>query len=132
MNQEFYNILEVICEKDSRYKQDSYEFVMEALAYSQKKFRRVKHVSGTELLEGMKELLLNKYGPMTLLVLRHWGVGNTEDFGRIVFNLVENKVMSKSEDDDIRNFSGGYDFQEVFAQGYRRDLEKRISRMRSF
>ena len=132
MNQEFYNILEIICEKDSRYKQDSYEFVMEALAYSQKKFRRVKHVSGIELLEGMKELLLNKYGPMALSVLRHWGVGKTEDFGRIVFNLVENKVLSKAEDDDIRIFRGGYDFQEVFAQGYRRDLEKRISRMRSF
>ena len=132
MNQEFYNILEIICEKDSRYRQDSYEFVMEALAYSQKKFRRVKHVSGTELLEGMKELLLNKYGPMALLVLHHWGVRNTEDFGRIVFNLVENKVLSKSEDDDIRIFRGGYDFQEVFSQGYRRDLEKRISRMRSF
>ena len=132
MNQEFYNILEIICEKDSRYKQDSYEFVMEALAYSQKKFRRVKHVSGIELLEGMKELLLNKYGPMTLLVLHHWGVRSTEDFGRIVFNLVENKVLSKSEDDDIRIFRDGYDFQEVFSRGYRRDLEKRISRMRSF
>ena len=132
MNQEFYNILEMICEKDSRYKQGSYEFVMEALAYSQKKFRRVKHVSGTELLEGMKELLLNKYGPMALSVLRHWGVGKTEDFGRIVFNLVENKVLSKAENDDIESFRDGYDFQEVFSRGYRRDLEKRISRMRSF
>ena len=132
MNQEFYNILEIICEKDSRYKQDSYEFVMEALAYSQKKFQRVRHVSGTELLEGMKELLLNKYGPMALSVLHHWGVGNTEDFGRIVFNLVENKLLSKAEDDDIQIFRDGYDFQEVFSQGYRRDLEKRISRMRAF
>ncbi len=132
MNQEFYNILGIICEKDSRYKQDAYEFVMEALAYSQNKFRRLKHVSGTELLEGMKELLLNKYGPMTLSVLNYWGIRSTEDFGHIVFNLVENKVLSKSEEDDIESFRDGYDFQEVFNQGYRRDLAKRISRMRSF
>ena len=132
MNQEFYNILEIICEKDSRYRQDAYEFVMEALSFSQKKFRRVKHVSGTELLEGMKELLLNKYGPMTLTVLNYWGIKTTEDFGQIVFNLVENKILSKSQEDDIESFRDGYDFREVFDQGYRRDLEKRISRMRSF
>ena len=102
MNQEFYNILEVICEKDSRYKQDSYEFVMEALAYSQKKFRRVKHVSGIELLEGMKELLLNKYGPMTLLVLHHWGVRSTEDFGRIVFNLALVGPLKDGQEKEIR------------------------------
>ena len=132
MNQEFYNILDVICGQDPRYRQDAYEFVMEALTFSQKKFARSKHVSGTELLQGMKELLLSKYGPMTLTVLTYWGIHSTEDFGHIVFNLVENKILSKSEEDNIESFRGGYDFQEVFDLGYRRDLAKRISRMRSF
>ena len=132
MNQELTNILELICEKDPRYQQDAYEFVMEALAYSQKKFRRTRHVTGTELLEGTKELLLNKYGPMALAVLHHWGIRSTEDFGQIVFNLVENRVLSKSEEDNLETFRDGYDFQEVFKQGYRKDLERRISRMRSF
>ena len=132
MNQELTNILELICEKDPRYQQDAYEFVMEALAYSQKKFRRTRHVTGTELLEGTKELLLNKYGPMALAVLHHWGIRPTEDFGQIVFNLVENRVLSKSEEDNLETFRDGYDFQEVFKQGYRKDLERRISRMRSF
>ena len=132
MNQELTNILELICEKDRRYRRDAYEFIMEALAYSQKKFRRARHVTGTELLEGTKELLLNKYGPMALTVVNHWGIRSTEDFGQIVFNLVQNRVLSKSEEDTLEIFRDGLDFQEVFKQGYRKDLERRISRMRSF
>ena len=132
VNQELTNILEVICEKDRRYRRDAYEFIMEALAYSQKKFRRIRHVTGTELLEGTKELLLNKYGPMALTVVNHWGIRSTEDFGQIVFNLVQNRVLSKSEEDTLEIFRDGFDFQEVFTQGYRKDLERRISRMRSF
>ena len=132
MNQEFNNILDVICAQDPRYKQDAYEFVMEALTYTQKKYSRCKHVTGTELLEGMKELLLNKYGPMTLSVLQYWGIEKTEDFGHIVFNLVENKVLSKSAEDDIEHFRDGYDFKEAFHADYRRQLEKKISRMRTF
>jgi len=79
----------------------------------------------------MKELLINKYGPMTITVLKHWGINNTEDFGNIVFNLVENRVLSKTEDDTIEEFRNGYDFGEVFDYGYRQKLAKKISRMRS-
>lgn len=132
MNQEFNNILDVICTQDPRYKQDAYEFVMEALSFTQKKYQRSKHVTGVELLEGMKELLLSKYGSMTISVLQFWGIDKTEDFGHIVFNLVENKVLSKSAEDDIEHFRNGYDFQKAFHADYRQQLEKKISRMRSF
>ena len=131
INQEFYTIVDQICESDRRYKSDAYEFVMEALAYSQKKFKRSKHVSGEELLEGIKQLSLQKFGPLTLMVLRHWGITATEDFGSIVFNLVDNKILSKDSDDKVDSFQNGYDFHEVFDQGYRKQLEKRISRMRA-
>lgn len=131
MNEEFETIVEEIYEKDSRYKEDAYVFVMEALAYTQKKFKRSKHVKGEEMLLGMKELLLNKFGPMTMPVLEHWGIKSTEDFGNIVFNLVENRVLSKTEDDSIEEFKNGYNFEEVFDSGYRKQLAKKISRMRS-
>ena len=131
MSEEFETIIEDIYDRDVRYKEDAYIFVMEALAYTQKKFKRTKHVKGEEMLKGMKELLLNKFGPMTLTVLKHWGIHNTEDFGNIVFNLVENRVLSKTEDDNIEEFRDGYDFGEVFDSGYRKQLAKKISRMRS-
>jgi len=131
MSNEFETIVEEIYEKDARYKEDAYVFVMEALAYTQKKYKRTKHVKGEEMLQGMKELLLKKFGPMTIMVLEHWGIKSTEDFGNIVFNLVENRVLSKTDDDSIEEFRDGYDFGEVFDSGYRRQLAKKISRMRS-
>ena len=131
MNGEFEAIIDDIYERDIRYREDAYIFVMEALAFTQKKYKCTKHVKGEEMLQGMKELLLHKFGPMTLTVLKHWGINNTEDFGNIVFNLVENRVLSKTEDDNIEEFRDGYDFGEVFDSGYRKQLAKKISRMRS-
>ncbi len=131
MNEEFETIVEGIYEKDLRYREDAYVFVMEALAFTQKKFKCSKHVKGEEMLKGIKDLLLKKFGPMARMVLEYWGIKSTEDFGNIVFNLIENKVLSKTEDDSIEEFRDGYDFEEVFDSGYRKQLAKKISRMRS-
>ncbi len=132
MNQEFDNIVDAICLEDDRYKREAYEFIMEALMFTQKKFRRAKHVSGQQLLEGIQGFLENKFGPMVLTVLDHWGVKTTEDFGHIVFNLINHKVLSKTEEDTIESFCNGYDFHEVFHVGYKKRFEKQVSRMRTF
>ena len=124
------NILDEICKKDPRYSIDAYDFVLEALSFTQKKFKRKKHVTGKELLEGIKILLMEDFGPMALTVLNHWGVASTEDFGNLVFNLVENKVLSKTEEDDIEDFRDVYDFEKVFDKVYRRRLNKKVSRLR--
>ena len=131
MNEEFNTIIETIYGADCRYKEDAYAFVMEALSYTQKKFKRFKHVTGEEMLIGIRELLLEKFGPMTLTVLNYWGIKSTEDFGNIVFNLVENRVLSKTEEDRIESFKDAYDFVEVFDYGYRKQLAKKIRRMRA-
>ena len=124
------NALYEIILEDPRYKVDAYEFVLNALSFTQKKFSRLRHVTGEELLEGIKILLMEKFGPMTLTVLEHWGVHATEDFGNIVFNLVHKRVLSQTEEDNIQNFKNGFDFEKVFSKGYRRRLEQKISRMR--
>ena len=130
MNQEFETIIEQIQEKDPRYREESYIFVMEALSYTQRRFKTLRHVTGFQMLQGIKELLLKKFGPMTLTVLEHWGIKSTEDFGNIVFNLVENKVLTKADHDAIETFRDAYDFEEVFKFAYRKQLAKKISRMR--
>lgn len=130
MNEEFYNLVLDICSKDKRYHPESYEFVMEALSYSQKKFKKTKHVSGPELLKGIKELMLKKFGPMVLPVLNYWGIKSTDDFGNIVFNLVEYKILSKDEQDQYDSFKNAYDFEEVFDKGYRKQLARRLKTMR--
>ncbi|MFC1510671.1 Minf_1886 family protein [Candidatus Omnitrophota bacterium] len=130
MKKTFDEIIDIITEDDPRYSEGAYTFVMEALTFTQKKYRSLKHVSGTELLEGIKQLLVKKFGPMTMTVLNHWGIKETEDFGHVVFNLVKNKVLSKTEDDDIQHFRDVYDFEKVFSHDYRKRMAKKISRMR--
>jgi uncharacterized repeat protein (TIGR04138 family) len=103
---------------------------MEALSFSQKKFKKSKHISGEELLTGIKALLLKKFGPMTVTVLKHWGIKATDDFGNIVFNLVENKVLAKDTEDHYDSFKNAYDFDEVFIKAYRKQLAKRLKTMR--
>ena len=124
------DILFEICESDPRYKDDAYEFVLEALSFTQKKLQRSRHVTGKELLDGIKDLLIEKFGPLTLTVLQHWGVNATEDFGHIVFNMVEKKILSKTEEDNIESFRNVYDFEVEFKKGYRDRLAKQISRLR--
>ncbi len=130
MDEEFYSIVASITTKDSRYHPEAYELVMEALAFSQRKTKEIRHVSGNELLEGIKGLSMKKFGPMTLTVLKHWGVKSTDDFGNIVYNLVANKIMAKDAQDNYESFKNAYDFEEVFNQGYRKQLARRLKSMR--
>lgn len=131
MRPEFESTIEFICQTDQRYKKDAYAFMMEALTFTQRKYNRPRHVSAQQLLEGIKSLSLRQFGPLALTVFEHWGIKSTEDFGNIVFNLVDSRILGRSEEDDIAHFRNGYDFEEVFSKGYRSLLHKRISRMRS-
>ncbi len=130
MNSKFANIVERIYEKDPRYKEEAYAFIMDALAFTQKRMKELRHISGEELLLGIKEYSMKQFGPLAINVLNHWGIKTTEDFGNIVFNMVENKVLSKTESDTIEEFKDVFDFEEVFKRGYRKKLYKTISRMR--
>ncbi len=130
MNEEFYTIVSQIHKEDPRYSPDSYEFVMEALSYTQRKFTEKRHINGVEFLEGIKALLLKKFGPMTIPVLDYWGVKRTEDFGNIVYNLEKYKIISRDQEDRYETFKDGYDFQKVFEEGYRKELAKRLKTMR--
>lgn len=111
----FYQVIEEICAIDKRYKPDSYEFVMQALYFTQKKLNRQKHVTARELLEGIREFAIEQYGPMSQTVLKHWGITKTDDFGNIVFNMIHKNLLSKTEGDTIADFKDVYDFEIVFA-----------------
>ncbi len=128
MNSEFFEKVEKICQQDSRYKPDAYEFLMEALFFTQKTLKKPYHVSGKELLEGIRSLVLERFGPMSLTVLKHWGVKKTVDFGEIVFNLVNSGLLKKTEEDKISDFKDAYDFKEAFVEGYKLHLRQQIAK----
>ena len=110
----FFEIVEALCEKDTRYKPDSYEFVMQSLRFTQKKLKRPGHITGKELSEGIRQFALKTYGPMARTVLEYWGIHTTEDFGNIVFNMIAVKLFSKTEDDTLEDFRDVYRFESAF------------------
>ena len=115
------NILETIehiVKRDARYKIDAYNFVLQALNYTVSKLKKSRHLTGRELLEGIRQYVKEQFGPMARTVLEHWGINFTEDFGNIVFNLVDAKILSKTEEDSIEDFKDGYDFKEAFGEKY--------------
>jgi uncharacterized repeat protein (TIGR04138 family) len=121
--QHFEEILAQILVRDTRYHRDAYLFLREALDHTQKKVhqgRKVtpRHVTGQELLEGIREYALNQFGPMTLTVFNEWGLRRCEDFGEIVFNLVDASLLSKTEQDSRKDFEGVYDFDDVFRKPF--------------
>lgn len=75
----------------------------------------LRHVTGQQLCLGLREFALERYGPLAPNVLRHWNIHRTEDFGRIVYLLIEAEQLARSADDSIDDFHSVYDFQEAFS-----------------
>lgn len=120
----FEEALEHICAEDERYDPDAYRFIRDALDYTirlldKPRAGQGRHVSGHELLDGIRHYALAEFGPMALRVLHTWGLRETGDFGEIVFHLVDLGVLGRTEEDRREDFSGGYDFDEAFGAPFR-------------
>ena len=119
----FEQIVEEISQRDERYARAAYRFVREALDHTQKLLGRcgtadIHHVSGQELLEGIRAYALEQYGPMTLAVFQEWGVRGCEDFGELVFNMIEAQIFKKTDRDSREDFKNGFDFFEAFRRPF--------------
>jgi uncharacterized repeat protein (TIGR04138 family) len=117
--------------KDPRYHRDAYLFVREALDHTQKTIGkdprgRIRHVTGQELLGGIREYALQQFGPMTKTVLEEWGICCSRDFGEIVFNMVEVGWLAKTDKDSRADFENGYDFDEAFRKPFLPGTKHRV------
>ncbi len=118
--------LDDIVGADPRYPRDAYLFVRDALDVTIKTFRKhapkhpeAQHVNGQELLEGIRRHALHEFGPMAHTVFEHWRISRCEDFGEIVFNLVNAGVLGKTDHDSREDFKNGYDFDDAFLKPFR-------------
>jgi uncharacterized repeat protein (TIGR04138 family) len=114
----FEEALDLIQERDPRYHREAYLFVREALDHTQKSIGkdtrgRIRHVSGQELLEGIRDYALHQFGPMAVTVFEEWGIRQSEDFGELVFNMVDIGLLAKTDEDSRADFEGGFDFREA-------------------
>ena len=119
----FDEAVEQILAKDERFHRDAYGFMREALDFTQKLIGtknqgKVRHVTGQELLDGIRQYSLQQFGPMAATVFEEWGVRNCKDFGDIVFNMVEIGLLAKTEKDDRDDFRDGYDFTDAFVKPF--------------
>jgi uncharacterized repeat protein (TIGR04138 family) len=119
----FEEALELIRVRDQRYTRDAYQFVREALDHTQRKMARenhgkIGHVTGQELLGGIREYAIMEFGPMATMVFEEWGIFTCQDFGDIVFNMVDIGLLAKTDRDHRADFEGGYDFFEAFRKPF--------------
>ncbi len=114
-----------------KYHPSAYQFVDAALRYTLEMVGRApaesvddegSHISGQELLEGIRALALEQFGLMTLSVFHNWGIRQTDDFGRVVFELVERGAMRKTDRDQRSDFVDVFNFEEVFDRQYKFDV----------
>ena len=124
MHSDFYRTIALITKDDPRFKREAYDFVLRALDHTIRSLNRSgrgaleKHITGQELLEGMRELALREFGLLARAVLESWGVTRTEDVGEIVFNLVDHQLLNRQDSDTREDFRDGYSFEKVFEQDF--------------
>lgn len=115
-------LLTPILERDPRYARAAYHFVCEALDHTQAgrqgSCTQKRHVTGQELLDGIRQYSLQQFGPMTCLVFDEWGIRSCGDFGEIVFNMIEHQILSKTETDSREDFKAGFNFEEAFRRPF--------------
>lgn len=127
--------LDEVVGRDPRFAYEAYDFVFAALAHTQRMLGRMPpegggeadyHVSGPQLLEGIRDLALREYGLMARTVFRMWGINRTDDVGEIVFNLVAANLMSKTAEDNRDDFRDVYDLDQVLVRDYRIDVKEEV------
>ncbi len=111
-------ILDQLQERHPRFHAKAYFFVLAALHSVIQRLERPRHIAGRELAIGVKDLALERYGPMARSVLGHWGIHTTEDVGRVVFALVEQGILVKQDEDRLEDFAGVFDFEDAFELSY--------------
>lgn len=119
--QTFEDAVEQAVVSDPRYRPGAYYFVREALAVAARIFRggsEDQHVTGQELLEGVRQHALGEFGPMAFYVLREWGMNQGLDVGHVVYNLINVGYFGKNDGDRLEDFAGGYRFDEAFLKPY--------------
>ena len=110
-----------------RYHPNAYLFLFAALRRTQTDLGRPQsdgadeenaHISGPELVEGIRRLAQEQFGLLALTVFRQWGITTTDDFGRMVFELIDRGEMRKTSQDHLEDFFDLFDFEETFGRQY--------------
>ena len=103
---------------------EAFTFVRDGLSYTAQRVHEnldalsddERHISGQQLCLGLRDYAIEKYGMLARDVLAHWNVDRTDDFGRIVFAMINEGIMSKNHEDSLEDFRAVFDFDEAFGR----------------
>lgn len=113
-----HDVMARIRARGGRYHERGYLFVLAAIEYLQSRLTVRRHVSGAELAWACRDFALDQFGLLAPHVLSHWGITRTEDFGRIVFTLVEVGLLVTQPGDHEADFEAVYAFADAFGGAY--------------
>jgi len=116
--------LRTVLQKAGPYPLEAFSFVREGLGYTVSRVNKdveslpeaSRHISGRQLCMGLRDFAIEQYGLLAPAVLRHWHINRTDDFGRIVFAMIDAGLMSKNDQDTFEDFRSVFDFDEAFCR----------------
>lgn len=111
-------VLARIRAQGGHYDERGYLFVLAAVEFLQSKLEHRRHVTGPELARACRDFAIHQFGLMAASVLAHWGISRTEDFGRIVYTLVDIGLLVTQPGDRESDFAAVYDFHDAFGGEY--------------
>ena len=112
------NLLERIREENPRYSDAAYLFVLSALQFAIEQLDEPRHITGQELAKAVRDLAIQRFGPMARTVLEHWGIHATADIGEIVYALIDYRVLIKQDSDSLDDFRDVFSFDDAFDRDY--------------
>jgi uncharacterized repeat protein (TIGR04138 family) len=112
------NLLERIREENPRFSDAAYLFVLSALQFAIEQLDEPRHITGQELAKAVRDLAIQRFGPMARTVLEHWGIHSTVDIGEIVYALIDYRVLIKQDSDSLDDFRDVFSFDDAFDRDY--------------
>lgn len=104
--------------RGGQYNERAYLFLLGSIEFLQTRLELRRHVSATELAWACRDFALQQFGLLAPAVLAHWGITRTEDFGRIVYTLVDVGLLVTQPGDHESDFSAVYQFSDAFGEAY--------------
>ena len=120
---QFEQAVESILKREKRYDPLAYLFLKDALDFTLKRAAddnggEPRHVTGTELCHGFRDLAVQEFGPMAGTLMIEWGLRESSDVGEMVFHLIDEQMFGKQDSDTKEDFAGAYDFEEAFVKPF--------------
>jgi uncharacterized repeat protein (TIGR04138 family) len=112
--------MEDVIRRDGRYPVEAYGFLHEGLelavkqAHGKEAVQARRHVTGQQLCLALRDLAIQRWGLLAQKVLQKWNIHATDDFGNMVYLLIRNDLMKKTDEDSVGDFHSVFDFNEAF------------------